>query len=214
MAFPIRFHFRRVLLCAWLGIVAAVVAGCQSAGELSGFAPQPPVATKPAAEMVQTPQAAPSAVAISQAASGNDAVRVKSEPVKVATRAKSAAGARQAGAGQPQPQPLPNRVAERHITAFYSETVRIYDKPYGAVIGELKDKSFPREAMSGDRAGVPVYSTNASFVEVPLPQGGTGWIGIQSVNMTSAPCKVAPNSTHYASGPIGAGSTSVDCVRN
>jgi hypothetical protein len=104
---------------------------------------------------------------------------------------------------------LPKRKVERHVLAFYAPSVKVYDKPYGKLLTTMAEGNFPR-VPGKDGPRVPVYASNNAYVEVPLPDGKTGWVPLELVKVEAVPCDLALPTTP---GPIGAGSASVDCER-
>ena len=100
------------------------------------------------------------------------------------------------------------RPSERHVTQFYSQTVTVYDKPYGKPVKDIPEKDFPRRIVAGENRGVPVYSEKPGYVEVPLPDGRTGWVAVNAVKMSAVAC------AKISTTPVrsGNGSSSGDCV--
>lgn len=104
---------------------------------------------------------------------------------------------------------VPLRPSERHITQFYSQTVTVYDKPYGKPVKDIPEKEFPRRIVAGESRGVPVYSEKPGYVEVPMPDGRTGWIAVNAVKMSAVACAKISKTTPVRSG---SGSSSDDCL--
>lgn len=126
----------------------------------------------------------------------------------------TAGPATEQAAPPPQPEtPRPLRKSERHVLAFYQPSVKLYDKPYGRMIGKLGEADFPREKLAEGRTGVPVYAADNAFVELPIPGGQTAWVSIEFVRLSAVPCTIAPRTTREASGPFSAGSSKVECTK-
>ena len=58
------------------------------------------------------------------------------------------------------------------MLAFYTPSVKVYDKPYGKLLGVMPESTFPRVAAK-DGPRVPVYTSNSAYVELPLPDPQT-----------------------------------------
>ena len=205
---------RGCMVSAALAMVGVTVAACQNEGPRDTGA----IALQSAGAPVSVAAVAPPAPT-----PPNEATAARRSGASTGTIAPPPSVSRQAvtpvAAGKAAPAPVATaaapvilRPASRHVVQFYQPSIKVYDRPYGNAVATLSEHAFPRQRIDADRTGVPVYAINPSFVEVPIPGGSTGWVAIEFVKMTAVPCASTAPATRSAPGPIGAGSSSVDCV--
>ena len=108
---------------------------------------------------------------------------------------------------------LPNRKIQRYILSFYTSQPNVYDRPYGRPVGREPAGNFPKTKLADGGSGVPVYAIRDAFIEVPLRAGGTRWLRITDARLSGVPCATRPPTSRSHPGPIGAGSTTSDCIR-
>ncbi len=111
------------------------------------------------------------------------------------------------------PQKFDPREPIGFVTEFHQKQIWIHDKAYGTKILQIAHHDFPRRRLPGlTILGTPIYKQDASYFEIALPSGKTGWID-KSVALTPArPCP--PESVSSPStprGPVSSGSGSVSC---
>lgn len=208
-----------------LALAGFILAGCQSASpeaeanlSTSSAGGVAPAAAAPTATAINSGEPA-AATTGGQRKSSSAGVKLASARAEPTGPKLSETAAHPtlvpSGAAATSAASQPRRRAERHVLTFTEQSIQIYDKPYGRVVSSIDERKFPREALPGSsgQSGVAVYSKADSFVEVAIPGGQAGWVRLEQVRLSAMPCAVTPVTGRERAGPIGAGSTSVDCVK-